>query len=55
MNVSLTPELEQLVHSKLKIGLYNSVSRVVREALRIMDERDQIQVIQNDAIRRKIN
>ena len=42
MNVHLTPELEQMVHDKVKTGRYNSASEVMREALRLMDERDQI-------------
>jgi antitoxin ParD1/3/4 len=40
MNVHLTPELEQLVKSKVKTGRYNSASEVMREALRLMEERD---------------
>ena len=40
MNVHLTPELEQLVQSKVKTGRYNSASEVMREALRLMEERD---------------
>jgi antitoxin ParD1/3/4 len=42
MNVSLTPELEALVHRKVKTGLYSTASEVVREALRQMDERDRL-------------
>ena len=42
MNVSLTPELEQLVHDKVKSGRYLSASEVVREGLRLLDERDRI-------------
>ena len=34
MNVSLTPELEKWVQSKVETGLYSSSSEVVREALR---------------------
>ncbi len=41
MNVSLTPRLEAIVREKVESGLYNSASEVVREALRLMDERDQ--------------
>lgn len=41
MNVSLTPELEQLVNDKLATGLYQTASEVVREALRLLKERDQ--------------
>src|SRR5579859_2635980 len=54
MNVNLTPELEQMVHSKVKTGRYNSASEVVREALRLMDERDQIKAIQKEELRKKI-
>ena len=40
MNVSLTPELEKLVNTKVESGRYNSASEVVREALRLLEERD---------------
>jgi antitoxin ParD1/3/4 len=41
MNVSLTPELERLVNDKVATGLYQTASEVVREALRLLKERDQ--------------
>ena len=41
MNVSLTPELEQLVNAKVDSGLYQTASEVGREALRLLRERDQ--------------
>ena len=50
MNVYLTPELEQLVQTKVKTGRYNSASEVMREALRLMEERD----IAKAEIRKKI-
>jgi antitoxin ParD1/3/4 len=34
MNVSLTPELEEFVRSRVESGLYNSASEVIRDALR---------------------
>jgi len=34
MNVSLTKELERVVENKVKSGLYNNASEVVRDALR---------------------
>ena len=34
MNVNLTPQLEELVRSKVASGMYTSASEVVREALR---------------------
>jgi antitoxin ParD1/3/4 len=40
MNVSLTPELEKFVSSKVDSGRYNSASEVVREALRLLEEHD---------------
>jgi antitoxin ParD1/3/4 len=40
MNVSLTPELENFVSAKVDSGRYNSASEVVREALRLLEERD---------------
>lgn len=42
MNVNLTPELEELVRSKVTSGMYASASEVVREALRLMEEQDRI-------------
>jgi len=41
MNVSLTPKLEQYVENKVKAGLYQTASEVVREGLRLLAERDQ--------------
>lgn len=40
MNVSLGPELERLVNEKVDSGLYQTASEVVREALRLLKERD---------------
>ena len=42
MNVSLTPELDKLVKMKVESGLYNSSSEVVREALRLLKSRDDL-------------
>ena len=41
MNVSLTPELEEFVSTKVESGRYHSASEVVREGLRLLEERDQ--------------
>ena len=38
MNVSLTPELEKWVQSKVQSGLYGSSSEVVRDALRVLHQ-----------------
>lgn len=41
MNVSLTPHLEAWVQEKVATGRYGNASEVVRDALRLMQERDQ--------------
>ena len=40
MNVSLTPELERRIAERVESGLYTTASEVVREALRLLFERD---------------
>ncbi len=55
MNVNLTPELEALVHRKVKTGRYNSASEVVREALRIFEQRERVRELQLRDIRKKID
>lgn len=42
MNISLTAQLESFVHSKVESGLYSSASEVVREALRLLREKDEL-------------
>ena len=41
MNISLTPEMEQLVNEEVKTGLYQTASEVICEGLRLLRERDQ--------------
>jgi antitoxin ParD1/3/4 len=54
MNFSLTPELEQLIHTKVESGLYLSASEVVREALRLLEERDRVNLMKLEELRRAI-
>ncbi|MGI4787449.1 MAG: type II toxin-antitoxin system ParD family antitoxin [Janthinobacterium lividum] len=54
MNVSLTPELENLVQQKVQSGLYTSASEVVREALRLLNDRDTIQQQRLSELQREI-
>lgn len=42
MNVSLTPELLQLVQSKVASGMYNNASEFIREAIRKVDGNEQL-------------
>lgn len=46
MNVSLTPELEEFVQTKVQSGRYNSASEVVREALRLLEDLERVRVAQ---------
>jgi antitoxin ParD1/3/4 len=54
MNVSLTPELEQIVDQKVKSGMYNSASEVVREGLRLLKQRDDDHQAKLNALRAEI-
>jgi antitoxin ParD1/3/4 len=55
MNVSLTPELEQLVAEKVESGRYTSASEVIREALRLLEEHDQLKQQRLAQVREKID
>ena len=58
MNVSLTPELERFVSTKVESGRYNSASEVVREALRLLEEHEHARSAQltqlNDELARRL-
>ena len=41
LNISLTPELEQLVNDKVRTGMYQTASEVIRDGLRLLRQRDQ--------------
>ncbi len=54
MNVSLTPELDKFVAAKVESGRYSSASEVVREALRLLEERDRTRTAQLAALNREL-
>ena len=54
MNINLTPQLEDMVRQKVTSGLYTSASEVVREALRLMDEKDQLRTAKLAQLRQDI-
>ena len=54
MNVNLTPQLEEMVRHKVDSGLYTSASEVVREALRLMEERDRLREAKLEQLRQDI-
>lgn len=51
LNVNLTPRLENIVRQKVADGLYNNASEVIRDALRLMEAKDQLHEAQLEAIR----
>jgi len=54
LNVSLTPQLEELVKAKVASGMYNSASELVRDALRLLEERDQVREMRLQALRKAV-
>jgi antitoxin ParD1/3/4 len=42
MNVSLPPELEAFVETRVNSGFYTSASEVIREGLRLLAEQDTL-------------
>lgn len=41
LNISLTPELEGFINERVASGRYQTASEVVREGLRLLEERDE--------------
>ena len=54
MHISLPPQLESLVKNKAESGLYNSASEVIREALQLLEERDQLNKLRLETLRTDI-
>ncbi len=54
MNVSLTPELDTFIEGKVKSGLYNSASEVIRDGLRLLKERDALHEVRVEELRNMV-
>jgi len=54
MNVSLTSKLEGMVKKLVKSGRYNSASEVVRDGLRLLEDREQLREMKLQELRRLI-
>ena len=54
MNISLNPHFEELVKGKVESGLYHTASEVMREALRLLEERDQLRELHLEKLRQDI-
>ncbi len=55
MTVNLTPELEPFVANKVQSGRYNSASEVVLEALRFMEQKDELRAMPLHELRSRID
>lgn len=54
MNISLTAELEEVVDQRVRSGRYGSASEVVREALRLLEERDRLRELRFAELKRDV-
>lgn len=54
MNVSLTPELDRFVASKVEAGEYATASEVVRDALRILKSHHDAHQAKLDLLRSEV-
>jgi antitoxin ParD1/3/4 len=54
MNISLTPHFDELVKNKLASGLYHSASEVIRDALRLLEQRDEERDLKLKELRKEI-
>lgn len=54
MEITLTPELEDLVNEKVKSGKYDSPSQVVRDGLRLLKEQDQLEQLRMEELHREV-
>lgn len=54
MNISLTPTLEYYLKQKVESGMYNSISEVVREAVRLLEDQDSMRSAKLNSLRKDI-
>ena len=55
LNISLTPELEQFVTSRVASGRYTSASEVVRQGLRLLQEQEVVREATLERLRNQIS
>jgi len=54
MNVDLPHDLEDKIQAKLASGLYDTWTEIIREALILLDERDQTRVVRHERLLREL-
>lgn len=52
ISISLTPELVSMIKARVESGRYTSTSEVVREALRLLEAKDEQQADERARLRR---
>lgn len=55
MHVSLTAKLEEFVNEKVESGRYNNASEVVREALRLLQDYDEVRRLKLERLREALS
>ncbi len=54
MNISLTPTLQRFVSARIETGMYQSASEVVREGLRLLEQRERLRKAVLSDLRAKV-
>lgn len=54
MTIALPSESEELVNAKIQSGQYHSATEVIREGLRLLEEKDALRQIKLNQLRRDI-
>lgn len=54
MNISLPHQLEAWIDERVKTGTYQSASEVVREALRLLREQEDLKQLRTQELRRQL-
>jgi antitoxin ParD1/3/4 len=54
MNVDFPHDLEGKIQAKLASGLYDSWTEIIREALILLDERDQTRLVRRERLLREL-
>jgi antitoxin ParD1/3/4 len=54
MNITLTPELENLINEKVKSGKYDSPAEVIREGLHLLKEHEELKKILLEELRSEV-
>jgi antitoxin ParD1/3/4 len=52
--MTLAPEIAAMVEEKVRSGQYHSANEVLREGLRLLEERDHLRQMRQDQLRREI-